>query len=237
MNAEYLDFPFEIKATDVEENGIFTGYASIFNKVDDSRRYIDGIFTEGDIVRQGAFKDSIAKGGRNENGIVMLWNHQSDQVPGVWLELEENKKGLKVKGELLLETQLGKETHIRLKKKATKGLSIGFDTIDYKIDEKKKIREIKKAELWEISPVTFPAQKRANVIDVKTLEDCKTERDLEDALRESGLSRTAIQYIIKLCKPSLRESGKVNDDDMSKILQSLKSVNAGIDLKCKILGL
>lgn len=212
MNAEYMDFPFEIKSEGVNENGSFIGYASVFNKKDDSKRWIDGIITDGDIVRPGAFSESINKGGRNGNGIVMLWQHMSDQVPGVWQELIEDKKGLKVKGELLLDTQLGKETHIRAKKKAIKGLSIGFDTIDWSIDEKKKIREIKKAELWEISLVTFPAQKKANIIDVKSFEHNfknMNERDFENYLREAGnLSREAAKYIVRLCKSNLREAEK-----------------------------
>lgn len=231
MNAEYMDFPFEIKANDVDESGIFTGYASIFNRKDDSKRYVNGIITEGDIVRPGAFSESIGKGGRNGNGIVMLWQHMSDQVPGVWKELVEDGKGLRAKGELLLETQLGKETHIRAKKKAIKGLSIGFDTLEFDLNEKTKIREIKKAELWEISLVTFPAQKKATIIDVKSLkeeiEKGMDERTLEGILRESGgLSKDAAIYIVSLCKQSLRESDndgtKSTLEIIQKALDSLK---------------
>lgn len=223
MNAEYMDFPFEIKSEEINENGSFTGYASVFDKKDDSRRWIDGIITEGDVVRYGAFTESISKGGRNGNGIVMLWQHMSDQVPGIWTSFEENKTGLKVKGDLLLDTQLGKESYVRAKNGAIKGLSIGFDTIEWSLDEKKKIREIKKAELWEISLVTFPAQKKANIIDVKSLEhNFKTmnERDFENYLREAGnLSREAAKYIVKLCKSNLREA-----EEKSTKLSTLKLI-------------
>ena len=68
------------------------------------------------------------------------------------------------KGQLALETQLGKEVHEVMKLGAKTGmwkfsLSIGYDTQEYEMQEVKvgqtkiKVRLIKKAELWEISIV------------------------------------------------------------------------------------
>jgi hypothetical protein len=233
---QYIDVPFEVKAEDIREDGIFEGWGSLFDNKPDAHR---------DLVARGAFRETLAQGGRNKTGVAMLWQHRSDKVPpGVWLSLTEETRGLKVKGQLALETQLGKEAYEIMKLGAKTGmwrfsLSIGFDTLDHENQKVKvgdatiNVRLIKKAELWEISIVTFPAKVGATVTTVKMIEEAKTERELEEVLRESGLSIKAAQYIVRLCKPSLREAGQVEKEPndrrvLSVILDSLKSVNQEI---------
>jgi len=243
MEKQYLDIPFEVKAEDIKEDGTFEGWASLFDNQPDAHR---------DLVARGAFRETLNKGGRNGTGIAMLYQHRTDKIPGVWLSLVEDTKGLKVKGQLALETQLGREVHEVMLLGARTGmwrfsLSIGFDSIEeeeqmIKIGEAKiRVRLLKKVELWEISIVTFPAKVGATVTNVKQIEDAKTERELENALREAGLSKTSAQYLVRLCKSSLREAGKPDDakDDenetLSAILDSLRQVN--YDLKmADILG-
>ncbi len=194
---EYLDVEF--KKEDVNDDGTFSGFGSTFGGRPDSH---------GDIIAQGAFSDTLNSGGRNGFGVAMLWQHNSDQVPGIWTSMAENKKGLKVEGQLALATQLGKEAHELMKMGAVKGLSIGFDIAEdgSEFDDKKKARILKKLNLWEISLVTFPANTRAQITNVKAFEQAKTPRELEALLRDSGLSKQAAQNIVKLCKPSLRDS-------------------------------
>lgn len=198
MMKEYLDVDFEIKSEDVQEDGIFVGYGSTFGGAPDSY---------GDIIKQGAFLESLNKGGRNGYGIAMLWQHKADKIPGKWISLEENSKGLKVKGQLALNTQLGKEAYELLKMGAIQGLSIGFNVSkDGSVfDSKKRTRTITKANLWEISLVTFPANIRAKINSVKALEEITSERELEAFLRESGLSKQVSLVIVKMCKPYLSE--------------------------------
>ena len=148
------------------------------------------------------------------------------------------KKGLAVSGVLALKTSLGNDVYELMKLASSVGtfklgLSMGYDALEYDVDEKKKIRELKKVELWEMSIVTFPAKLGAMVSQVKSLESAKTERELEAALRESGLSKNDSQYIVKLCKPSLRESGDGGDDGddgLSMLLNGLKSVNEDLEV-------
>jgi HK97 family phage prohead protease len=220
---DFLDFPMEVKADDVTEDGTFSGFASTFGGPPDSG---------GDIIENGAFKKTIQKKGRNGNGIAMLWQHKADQPVGVWTNIEERQKGLFVTGELLLETQLGKETHIRLQRGAIKGMSIGFNPIDAVGDtvNRRRVRRIKEAELWEISLVTFPMNRRAQVTSVKAIEDAETPREMEHALRDAGLSKNAAQYIVSLCKAGgLREVAKepeiVDNTDVIAIYEQLKKIN------------
>ena len=224
MQPLYLDFPFEVKAADIKEDGSFRGYASLFNRKPDAY---------GDIVSKGAFLDTIAKGGRNGTGVALLWQHDVKQIPGVWTSLREDSKGLVSEGRLAINTTLGKDTHEILKLAAEVGTfklgqSIGYDAIEYEDDEKKKTRDLKKIELWEISLVTFPAKLGANVLTVKSIEGAETPRELEDLLREAGLSNSIAKYLVKLCRPSLREAGKIGPVEaglLANVLASLTQTN------------
>ena len=139
-----------------------------------------------------------------------------------------------MEGQLALKTQLGADAYELLQLDALKGMSIGFDLPRdkagkvkpdaYELDKEKNTRLLKRINLWEVSLVTFPANTRARVTGVKNFEDVKTERDLENALRESGLSKSESQYIVKLCRPSLRESGR---DGIESDLTSLKTAIDG----------
>jgi HK97 family phage prohead protease len=216
----------EVKADDISETGFFKAWGSTFGGKPDAH---------GDVVVKGAFKDTIAAGGRNGNGIAMLYQHNAREPIGVWTKLEEREKGLYVEGELILDVQRAKETYVLMRKGALKGLSIGYDfprlangmrdPDSWETIEKgdSYVRYLKKLDLWEISPVTFPANIRANVITVKDFEDCKTEREWERVLRESGLSRSATQFIVKHIKPSLRESG---NSEINLLLAALQERNA-----------
>src|SRR2546426_564387 len=60
---------------------------------------------------------------------AMLWQHDADEPIGVWTEMAEDAKGLRVKGQLCLDTARGKEAYALLKMGALNGLSIGFCTV------------------------------------------------------------------------------------------------------------
>lgn len=236
---ETIEVPLEVKAEDVNEDGTFKGWASTFGGSADSH---------GDIIEQGAFQDTIEKGGRNGNGIAMLYQHMAKEPIGVWTSLVENKKGLRVEGQLAMDVQRAKETHSLMRMGALKGLSIGWDfprdksgdrdPDSFEIIEKPKarygyIRKLKKIVLWEISPVTFPANTRTAITTVKDFQRCKTPRQLEQQLRESGVSKASAQYIVGLCKGSLRESENIEeevmvDSTMLDILEGLKQRNLSI---------
>lgn len=221
-----LNFPFEIKQEDIEETGVFKGYGSVFGNKD----------SHSDIVMPGAFTKSLLKGGRNGTGVAMLLQHDTRKPIGIWTLLAEDKKGLRVEGQLAMKTKDGQETFELMKMGALKGLSIGFDTIIDEIDKDKNVRFIKEVELWEISPVTFGSNKKATITMVKEfIKQAKTERELEKALRESDIfSKTDAQHVISLIKAVLRDSklveaeedeNKRNNELLSVILDGLKAAN------------
>ena len=235
MSKQYLEVPFEIKAEDITDEGIFSGWGSLFDQEPDAGR---------DIVARGAFYDTLAKGGRNRTGIMMGWQHDTRGMPpGVWLELREEPKGLYVKGQLDLNTQLGRDILSIMKLGAKTGtwrfsLSIGYDSIEEEYQTIKvgaenidiRVRLLKKVELWEVSIVNFPMKLGATIIDVKdAIQKAKTERELEKALRESGnVSKSDAQHIISLVKAVLRDSKSKEEEEqamMNDLLDSLAKTN------------
>jgi HK97 family phage prohead protease len=167
---QYIEINTELKATEGDDEGIFNGYGSIFGNKD----------LGNDIVEKGAFLKSLND--RGAKGVKLLWQHKTDQPIGVFEEIREDNKGLKVKGKLALGTQGGKEAYELMKMGALDGMSIGYraDPAKQKYDEKNKRRFLKEVDLMEIS---FPMNPRATIHAVKG-EDMNI-RDLEKGLRDA----------------------------------------------------
>jgi HK97 family phage prohead protease len=173
-----MDIEAEIKAVkDQDDEGGFEGYASVFGNAD----------LGNDVVVEGAFAKSIAR--RGAKGVKMLYQHDAKQPIGVYDEITEDERGLRVKGRLALGTQRGREVYELMKMGAIDGLSIGYrvDAKGYDYDDKGKRRYLKSVDLMEISAVTFPMNPKARVQAVKS---DRTIREWESFLRdEGGLSR------------------------------------------------
>lgn len=181
-----------LELREVSEAGEFEGHGSVFG-VEDSY---------GDIVAPGAFQKTLEEHRAAGTLPVMLWQHDTAQPIGVYTEMREDSRGLFVKGKLLTETAKGKEAHAFLKAKAIRGLSIGFMTRGYEWDETSQIRTVTDIDLWEVSLVTFPANRQAGVEAVKNNE-LATERDLEKFLRDAGMSKTEAKATIARFRSSI----------------------------------
>ncbi len=154
---------FKFMLENVDENGEFTGYASVYGNVDDGD----------DIVEKGAFAKTIKE---DFDRIKILLQHNAYEPPiGKPIELREDEKGLFIRGKIS-NTQKGRDVLTLLKDGVLKELSIGYDAIVFEIDEQTGIRHLKELKLWEVSIVTWAMNELARVEDVKTLVDVlKTE--------------------------------------------------------------
>lgn len=191
-----LSFDCEFKFADGDSGmGTVEGYASMFGLMDKG----------GDIVMPGAFKASLSDWRKRKAAPPMLWNHDPDMPIGVWPEISEDEKGLKVKGTLLLDVPQAKTVRALMMGGAVKGLSIGYVTKEAEIDRQTGARRLKKVDLWEISPVTFPMLPEAYASVKMSNFD---PRELENALREAGLSRAdAVKAVGVLRKTLQRDVG------------------------------
>jgi HK97 family phage prohead protease len=154
MKSEW-GFALDIDTKAISEEGEFTGYAAIFNNEDLGR----------DVIVPGAFAKSLQS--RPAGKVKMLRQHDTAEPIGVWLDLAEDKKGLRAKGKLILDTVKGRETYALMRAGALDGLSIGFRTLKDRFDRQKGIRYLEQVDVPEISIVTFPMNPRAVVSNVK----------------------------------------------------------------------
>lgn len=204
-----LEALFEIKSTG--ESGTFAGYGSVYGNED----------TYGDIVMAGAFTDSLEDHKRKKTMPAMLWQHRSGEVCGVYTDMKEDANGLYVEGKFALKTQRGAEAYELVQMSALNGLSIGYQTREDSFDQKLGIRSIKKADLWEVSLVTFPANDKARIAAVKAIDEITDFKSAEHFLRESGsFSRSEATALVARIKGlAQRESGA--DNEASRLIEAL----------------
>ena len=136
----------------------------------------------GSWIEQGAFKKSLKK--RKPR---LLLQHRSDKPIGKFTEVKENDVGLFVKG-MLANTKDGQDTGELMRMGALDSMSIGFMPVLTEFG-KNGLRRLKEVDLFEISIVTFPANNRASITDVKSIDGIKTIRDFEKYLRDVGFSQ------------------------------------------------
>jgi HK97 family phage prohead protease len=218
---EVLDIKAELKAyhddDDEENKGMFSGYGSIFNNKD----------LGNDVMMEGAFAKSIASKGAR--GVKLLYQHKADEPIGVFDEIIEDRKGLKVKGRLAMGTQKGKEVYELMKMGAIDGLSIGYRVSPKgaHYDEKGKRRMLKEVDLMEISAVTFPMNPRARIQAVKG--SGKSVREWEVILREAGeLSRSQSKVAANAVHKALDQREVDNEQtDVIKQIANLTKILKG----------
>ncbi len=205
----------------------FQGYGAVFGNVDKG----------GDLIEPGAFATFLADmhAGKQE-WPAMLSQHgamgltSQDMTPvGVWHDLAEDGKGLKTDGEFA-DTERGVELYKLGKMKprpAINGLSIGYIAKDStprsQPDEPR--RRLKRIDLIEISPVTFPMNGKARISSVKSIDN---ERDLEAWLmRDAGLSRKEAQIAISHgFKAALRLRDAAQEHAAAELAQLAASIRS-----------
>jgi HK97 family phage prohead protease len=172
-------------ASDAKQ-GIFEGYGAVFGNVDQG----------GDLIRPGAFRQSLAD--HKAEGILppMLWQHRQDQPIGRWLEIREDDVGLFMRGQCNLATTAGKDAHAHIVEGDVSGMSIGYliPPNGSKFDERTGVTILEAIELREVSVVTLPMNRLARIT---------SKRELETILAKSGLSRGAAEKIASGGWPAL----------------------------------
>lgn len=153
---QHKDFTLQVKQ--VEEDGSFEGFLSVYNVVDYGN----------DVVEPGAFTKTI----QDRKGVVpMLWQHDEKQPIGS-LELEERSEGLWVRGKFLLDVERAREAYALVKAGIIRGLSIGYRAVQKQVV--KGVRHLKEIQLFEGSVVTFPMNAAALI---ETVKAAKEEKD------------------------------------------------------------
>lgn len=226
----------EVKATSSDDGKMrFEGYLAYFGNVD----------SYGDVIEKGAFAKTISDAKSTGKTIPVLEQHggwginSTDMTPiGHYEDMWEDDKGLYAKG-VLFSTAKGKDMYTLLKEapKGAMGQSIGYRTMGYRkpTDEEQRATGVKlfltEIKLMEGSVVTFPANDKARVEDVKA--EAQKRRNLEKHFKEHGFSSQDSVKIVAL----IRDMGLLKDmqedqeekstetegQDLTVLLEAVKS--------------
>lgn len=199
QNREYKT-NFDIKADSGDGERTFSGYLAYFNNVD----------SYGDIIEPGAFTETL-KSGRTfpvleQHGEVFLGGGMTPI--GYYTDLKEDVRGLFARGKLF-SSQTANDVYVALKEspKGFMGQSIGYSVIKSRRatrDEYSRngvMRFLEQVDLWEGSIVTFPANDKARVDDVKS--QALFWRELESELKKQGLSHSLALKAISCFKQNI----------------------------------
>ena len=216
--------------------GIIEAYVSIFNNID----------LDGDIIKQGAFKDSLKS--KLPKGV---WMHDWNLPIAKTLKAEEDERGLHIQAEFNLETQRGKEAYSDIKFGIIDEFSIGFKVLDFEWDENDN-RIIKKVKLYEWSPVLAGANPDTQLLDVKAKKDDKKKEakvnyvDVDykkqrvktyfndGTIKRIKISNKYIKYLKSLVN---QKGGKVDSGAVKKVLrirQIAKQIDRGAEYLLRI---
>lgn len=128
------------------EGGIrFAGYAAVFDRPDGG----------GDIVRKGAFMESLKRAGE----VPLLWQHKAGRVLGRIEHLSEDKRGLRVIARLDGGAE-GRRVGALLQDGKLDGLSFGYRVREARTGAHRELIDL---DLVEVSLVAKPMQRLARV--------------------------------------------------------------------------
>ena len=139
------------QSTTFSKDGIFYGYASIFNIKD----------SYDDIILPFAFKNAI----RNNKNLKLLWQHNNNFEIGSINLMKEDFMGLYIEGQIDLNNN--NDIYDLVKNNIIDGLSIGYNVEKFHFDNRGN-RILEEINLVEISIVSNPANKFANITYCKS---------------------------------------------------------------------
>lgn len=153
---------------------VIEGYASLFDAPDQG----------GDVVAPGAYAASLKAMAAEGRRVRMLWQHDPAQPIGIWDEVIEDRRGLRVRGRLLEAVARGREAAALIRAGAIEGLSIGYRTIRAARTDRGQ-RLLTELDLWEVSLVTFPMLPSARVAAKANTPEDAALRDLAGLFRDA----------------------------------------------------
>ncbi len=165
---EYRFITAELRAEQAGEDKYLTGYAAKFGVKSEDL----GGFRE--TIKPGAFKRALSE----NQDVRALFNHDSSQVLGRstagTLELSEDSTGLKYRVKLP-NTSYANDLHESVKRGDITQSSFGFRTqkqswSEDTADSSATLRTLEDVDLFDVSPVTYPAYPDATVSAGRSLE-------------------------------------------------------------------
>ena len=222
----YKEFKVKYKETE-DGNGYLEGYASTFIKKPDAY---------GDIVKKGAFINTLKRINEEGKSIPLLWSHKMDDLKSYigTAEADEDDKGLHFIAKFDNTDEAQKVRQMYKDGRLSK-FSFAYDILDegtITLEDGTKANELRELELYEISCCLIPANSDAGVIDVKSNDNVKTDNvkiDNEQLNKVILLLNQAIDIVTEYIsdgESNSEDSSEVNDEqseEQKNIVNEVKS--------------
>lgn len=201
---------FGVKYRD-EGNGSIEGYASTWIREPDSY---------GDVVKEGAFTNTLKERWNGGKGIPLLWAHQMDQLKSFIgkADADEDEKGLHFVAQFD-DTEEAQRVRELYKDGRLKSFSFAYDVKDWapiELEDGRKANELRELDLFEISCVTVPANSDATVTEVKSgrrnsAKDLDTMAEIESHLKEAMSGLAKLKESVDDTEPKGEDEAKANE--------------------------
>ena len=151
-------------AAEMPADGIVEGYASTFDREPDSY---------GDVVAPGAFADTLARWAESGKPIPLLYGHSTDDPEyniGKVVDAYEDERGLFVRAEFDADNPKAQYVRKLVKEGRLYQFSFAYQVLDagtVELDSGLEAYELRKLDLFEVSLVQVPANRHAEVVEVK----------------------------------------------------------------------
>lgn len=193
LGHEMRSFEYRLEASDVED-GLLRGYAAVFDQLSlplgALQRYREKIL-------RGAFSQSIANG----DDVRALWQHDPNYVLGrvknKTLTLIEDIHGLRTVIQPP-DTQWARDFVASIKRGDVDQMSFGFEVVtdEWSLQEGELVRTIREANLFDVSPVTFPAYPQTSV-STRSIRIASPQPDIGNSLARNALKRRRLELAEK----------------------------------------
>jgi len=187
-----VETPPELRTSDDGSPSTVRGIASVYNQ----ETRIGGLFGFREQIAPGAFDSALAR----PDDVRALFNHDSNSVLGRTkngtLKLRSTPEGLAYEVELP-NTGAARDVEALLKRGDVTGSSFGFKVLDEQWDESRvkdgelPLRTITDVELFDVSPVTFPAYPQTSAEARSRAELCAAAPRTPAEIREDFKRRIA----------------------------------------------
>jgi HK97 family phage prohead protease len=209
---------FEAKAAGAPDSGEFEGYGAVFGNVD----------WHGDVIVPGAFTKGLTERKAAGRRVAMHVNHGLPQLlgrrgVGVWLNIEEDSRGLQVKGKIsAMNTETGRVLYEGIKDGAFPGLSIGYVVRPNGAEYGTKAagvaagakRVLRDVALEEISIVDTPSNAQSLVLQVKA----------QSVIVDSDRARAGISALMALHQRTMTGHAAPTAADRAEFLSHLQDL-------------
>lgn len=231
------------------EEGQFVAYPSTFTRQPDSY---------GDVVKAGAFADTITEWQESGRKMPGLYGHRMDD-PDFFVatadEMGEDDHGWWVKGTFDMDSPKAERVYRLVKSGRVAQLSFAYDVVDegtVELEDGQKANELRKLKVFEFSFVPIGANQDTSIVAVKAPGDDQSSDDGDAALSDEAAAvlsealdvlTDSAEKIKNLLAPSgsgsddVQASGQADANDEEPSSAPAKSKEHGVSPSAQTLSL